>query len=191
MSDCPSHFRTIVEAIRLKLIEIQARDKLSQPLSVSEDDRQWLVGRDEIVGHRSQPYVGWARGGGEIVPPRSLGAIEDSLTKIRLTPLYDADTTIVCVIVAPTERATEALWFDVLRAAHEVLGASAKPGSYRWPTQEDEKLFGLSLDGAQCVIQNFLWPLIVPRDIRRTVVVQTVTHDDRFGTPPTMTTEEH
>lgn len=171
-----SRFQEVVEGIRQAYHSLQSEFELPL-LNNTGVEQHWCVGRVATKSHKTPPYVCWVRGGGTIAPPIRNGQV--IVDADSLDPLYDASTAIVCVIAGLTEEQTENIWYGILLAARTVLHTAAGPQDFRWVTQEEDEA-GLVNAGVEVVIQNFLWPFIVPSELKRTVTILETSHTDQL-----------
>jgi hypothetical protein len=170
-----SRFATVVAAVKenFDLVRIE----MARAPLVAE---KWLVGRLAVRSNKAAPYVGWVRGPGTVLATSTANPLcGTDASGVSITPLYDLQQGVRCVICGLTEEDTEDLWFDVLLAVHRTLSVWARPRAFRWFTQEEEEA-AYAFAGAELLMQDFEWPFVVPAERTSVVTIATVTHEDLF-----------
>lgn len=196
-----SLFEQVVEAIRCKYLAIRDDDASGDGLPSLEDApgehpgmvsrRHWCVGRLQAVEHKTPPFVCWIRGGGTIEAPRPRSQVISD-DDVVAEPLYTAEQVVSLVICGTSEAEAECMWFALLRATRELLGAHAGPQEFRFTTQEEEQAAHINA-GREVILQLFDWPFIVPGEAYRRATILTTRHSDELhgAAGGTHTTEAH
>lgn len=158
-----SIFETVMAEV-LASFQIVRAERLRQNADVP-----WLVGRKALQTHKQPRYVAWIRGGGAFDSPIAIGPLRVDNTLV--TPLYAANEIVSFVACGSSDQDTEELWFDAVAAVRASFGATKlQPASFRWTTQEEEQAGWLNAE-REVVIQEFTFPLIVPKTIEYLVTV--------------------
>lgn len=165
-----SRFQQVVEHVRIAMQDVRdanAHDRIA--------DGSWLVGRLAATSHKAPPpYVAWIRGGGSIIHTKQKNPLLDG--NLLISPLYDARHTVSALICGRDDEDTETIWYDLLAAVrNSALALDDLPGSFRWVTQEDDNA-GYVRAGHELCIQDFVWPMLVPREIRSVTAIAASDH---------------
>jgi len=169
--DGVSIFRRVVEAI--KAAYPAAAERIgAESIEVPE----WRIGRIEALEHKRPPYIAWIRGSVLHRPPTKPSSVQaDGQSVDRLVDMQQLVTAIIC---GSDEHSTEQIWYAALNAVRDALGGINPQlyGPATWMTQEEGNA-GYIHAGAEVVVQEFNWSLIVPYRIDALTVITATEHD--------------